>query len=468
MGELRLTVAAPTSSPAPRAHVVGQDRQRWLANTEWVDGDLCIRWPGRSGGVLSFPWPIDGRGDYMVQTANLLSRDAPYRLTVELARGRINAVRNVLAEWSQSGWACPPDLADRLKEAQRRLARAITARDGAHADEQAMSAYQMAQSVGEEATIARSAQVIATGPTRLRSPTRLGAAMLGSLPKNSDGARAVLGHATAPVSWRSLEPTQGTYSWTDLDEKIAWLEKNNVPFTLGPIIDWRTASTPEWLSRWSGDFSALISLMTNMVETVIGRYQGRAAGYVTSIRLEAGELGALTRDQRLLATLRLLQAARNLDVTAPMVLGLAHPWGEQVQDEVNHFDPFEFVDTLTRLDVRFSAIELELALGFRPDGSYRRSALEVALLLDKFERLGTPIWVRVAQPIPAGDAAAAREALGLVTALLAHRAVERVTWGRLADESGGDWAEGGLLSAAGAPKPALTGLADLRRKNLTG
>ncbi len=42
----------------------------------------------------------------LVGTATLAERPAPYMLAVELARGKLNDIRNQLSDWSR--WVCAP------------------------------------------------------------------------------------------------------------------------------------------------------------------------------------------------------------------------------------------------------------------------------------------------------------------------------------------------------------------------
>ena len=69
----------------------------------------CIRETTESG-RLFVPWPIEGHGTPIVGTATLAERPAPYVLAVELARGKLNDVRNQLADWTQMGLRSTPEL----------------------------------------------------------------------------------------------------------------------------------------------------------------------------------------------------------------------------------------------------------------------------------------------------------------------------------------------------------------------
>ena len=89
----------------------------------------CHRQTTNESGRLFLPWPVEGFGTPIVGTATLIERPEPYRLAVELARGKLNDVRNQLADWRQMGLRTPPELDPVLGEAQRTFIRAVTARD---------------------------------------------------------------------------------------------------------------------------------------------------------------------------------------------------------------------------------------------------------------------------------------------------------------------------------------------------
>ena len=125
----------PSNDPAQRAsdyrkaYITGLDRTPGRVGVELRNGLMtCIRETTESG-RLFVPWPIDGHGTPIVGTATLAERPAPYVLAVELARGKLNDVRNQLADWTQMGLRSTPELERALDEAQRAFIRAATSAD---------------------------------------------------------------------------------------------------------------------------------------------------------------------------------------------------------------------------------------------------------------------------------------------------------------------------------------------------
>src|SRR5262245_51320758 len=125
----------PSNEPAQRvsdyrkAYVTGLDRTPGRVGVELRNGIMsCVRETTESG-RLFVPWPIEGHGMPIIGTATLSERPIPYVLAVELARGKLNDVRNQLADWTQMGLRSTPELERALNEAQRAFIRAATSAD---------------------------------------------------------------------------------------------------------------------------------------------------------------------------------------------------------------------------------------------------------------------------------------------------------------------------------------------------
>src|SRR5437763_17001021 len=59
-------------------------------------GELRLVRDVDESGYLVVPWEIDGAGRFMGSSATLIERPEPYRLAIELARGKVNQVRSQL------------------------------------------------------------------------------------------------------------------------------------------------------------------------------------------------------------------------------------------------------------------------------------------------------------------------------------------------------------------------------------
>src|SRR3954462_12527836 len=100
MGVLKFQLTSPdAASRLPelrKAYVTGLDRTPSRLAVEFRQGLMVCHRESNESGRLFVPWPVPGFGTPIVGTATLGERREPYNLAVELARGRLNDVRNQL------------------------------------------------------------------------------------------------------------------------------------------------------------------------------------------------------------------------------------------------------------------------------------------------------------------------------------------------------------------------------------
>src|SRR5277367_5772428 len=112
-----------------KAYITGLDRTPGRLAVELRNGLMtCVRDTTESGRVF-VPWPIEGHGMPLVGTATLAERPDPYILPVELARGKLNDVRNQLSDWIQMGLRSTPELDEALAQAHHAFVRSATSTD---------------------------------------------------------------------------------------------------------------------------------------------------------------------------------------------------------------------------------------------------------------------------------------------------------------------------------------------------
>src|ERR1700722_10319702 len=72
----------------------GQDNLPFLTEVVLDASKLRVCRQEDESGSVQVPWTLDGFGTLMTSTATLIDRPAPYALIVELARGKVNQLRN--------------------------------------------------------------------------------------------------------------------------------------------------------------------------------------------------------------------------------------------------------------------------------------------------------------------------------------------------------------------------------------
>ena len=229
MGVLKFQVNSP--DPASRlpdlrkAYLTGLDRTPGRLSVEFRQGVMnCHRDTGESG-RLFVPWPVERHGTPIVGTATLAERRAPYNLPVELARGKLNEVRNQLAEWRLMGLRIPAELETSLRQSQTAFVQAATKGNDLPASYAAAQAsLSAAFTAGDLLAEAYTAQVI---HTRLASGSKLSTQLAMSVegdpkqnPPPPDWSSA-FNAARVSVPWKALAPAEGQYRWDEFDAQLA-------------------------------------------------------------------------------------------------------------------------------------------------------------------------------------------------------------------------------------------------------
>src|SRR5262249_22658640 len=166
--------------------------------------------------------------------------------------------------------------------------------------------------------------------------------------------------------------------WEAHDELLSWAEAHHLDITAGPLVDFSAAQLPEWLWSHERDLSALGRFMCRYVEAAVRRYRSRIRRWQLTAASNSAPLLSLGEDELLLLTVRMAEAARQVDPSLDLVVGLAQPWGEYMAVEERNHSPFIFADTLIRSGLSQAALDVELVMGVTPRGSYCRDLLDTS------------------------------------------------------------------------------------------
>src|SRR5262249_4280798 len=154
----------------------------------------------------------------------------PYVLAVELARGKLNDIRNQLADWVQMGLRSTPELDQALGEAQHAFVRAVTSTDQPEdCMEAAQASLDAAPRSGDLLIDAYTSQILQSRlASTSRLPTHLGCVVEGlpqTLPASFDWSSTFNAHHLG-VSWKQVAPSEGKYNWDTLDGQVAWCRRS--------------------------------------------------------------------------------------------------------------------------------------------------------------------------------------------------------------------------------------------------
>jgi hypothetical protein len=472
-----------------KAYITGLDRTPGRLSVEFRNGLMaCFRETSESG-RLFVPWPIAGYGTPVVGTATLAERSTPYVLALELARGKLNDVRNQMADWVQMGLRGSPELDQVLTEARRAFVQAAMNTDKPDDCLKAAQASLEASSrAGDLLTEAYLAQILQNRMTATgKLSTNLGSLLTGDpekLPSASTWSTA-FSSCQIGVSWRDIVPSEGKYRWELVDAQLAWCRRNRLDIEAGPLIEFRPSSLPDWIWLWEGDQESIAGFATEFVRHVVQRYRNRIPLWHVVHRPASQEILGLSEEEQIRITARAVQVVRQLDPSAQIVVGIDRPWAEWMS--VSHFQlgPLHLCDYLLRSDLGISGIGIEIAPGYTNPGSHLRDLFEFSKLLDLYSLLNVPLHLYLAIPSSAGPDPNADPTVQVDTAqwptppdeqmqatwgarwvalAVAKPFVRSVTWIQASDALPHVFPHGGLFRADQTPKPIFPWLQSLRQE----
>jgi hypothetical protein len=494
MGLMRFLVAPAnrlTPEVAARAYLVGPEQIPWVSRVQYQGGILSLTRNESDSACLCVPFPVPGRGEVALLTGTLMERFAPYQLTVELARGKINQLRTQINDWQTLGMVPKEQHLIALRQALAHLSRAVTSQsDPAVAAGHAELAISRALDLSDLLATRYVHKVISIR-RRVGSPTpALLGGNLGPKLLRATVSRQFLmafNAAVVPLKWRDVEAQEGEYHWEVADRQIDWCQEHGLPVVVGPLVQMDDRGLPDWLALWQGDFDNILAFVSDYVETAVHRNRGKVNVWQCAARVNVGDVLGLTDEDRLRLAVRTFEITRKIDPQTPAILCFDQPWGEYMGRAERDLSPLHFADILVRSGLDLSGIGLELNVGYLPGGSYLRDALECSKLIDRWAMLGLPLWLFL--NVPAGQAAdelaygrarpwggpapygwtpeVQRQWLRQVIPLLtAKPSVRGVFYNQLCDSHKHEFPHAGLFDAEDTARPALGMLAKVRRKYL--
>jgi hypothetical protein len=426
----------------------------------------------------------------MGTSATLIERPRPYNLLVELARGKVNQVRGQAFDWRAGGLALTPELEKRIHDASIAFAHAVTGVPPEQAGQQAQRVLDQAYHAAEQLVHAYVSQVFHIRHQRQARLDSTLACRLGRTVPSEDLAApltSAFNSVCLPMPWAQIESEEATYRWDETDALVSWAQQHKLDIQAGPLIDFSSAQLPAWLWTWERDLPSLAAFMCKFIETAVRRYRQRIRRWNLAAASNCARVLSLSEDELLSLTYRLADAARQIDSSLELVIGIAQPWGEYMALSDRTHSPFIFADTLIRSGLSLSALNLELVMGVTPRGSYCRDLLDMSRMLDLYALLGVPLRVTLGYPssaqpdadadpdlhvsgghwgsgfTPDVQAAWTAEAAALV---LCKPYVQGVQWTHFRDAEPHQFPHCGVVDSHDQVKPALHKLRELREKHL--
>lgn len=481
-----------TSANLLRAFLAGgPDHSPTFTETSLTAGRLYLHKDrDDESGYVVVPWEVVGAGCLLTGSTTLMERqEPPYRLLVELARGKVNQLRNQTFEWEWSGLELPDAVRRLIAESTRALKNAVIENETSLSDSFARQSLTYAFQGADQLVQQYIRQIFGVRHERFPKLDSVLSCRLADVPSEpiADAYRQAFNTVCVPMTWRGIEQIEAKYDWSAVDRVVEWAEKAQLKVVAGPLIDFSKFGQPEWLSAWENDLPSLASFMCDYIETAITRYRGRIKRWLISSGSNCAFSIHADEEDLLRLTARLLQAAWNIDNELEVLIGLAQPWGDYLNSRHYEHSPYVFADHLLRAGLPLSAIELEWHMGTSPRGTPCRDRLEASRHLDMMASLMVPLQVSMSYPSaatkdPAADAeqrvadagyyreisqlGQAEWADDFASLAVCKPYIVGAYWDHLRDDEPHRYPHGGLVDAAGNVKPAFERLRWLREAHL--
>lgn len=493
MGHMRFHVPHRERLPPDSlqcAYISGIEGIPSMVAASWHKHDLVLRRDMNESGNLFIPWVVRGVGELMLSTTSLMEREAPYNLTIELARGTVNRLRNFAADWEAAGMQLPDAVGRSLREAVQAFIQAASAqRDaGSHAAAEQAIVHGCVgiEALGEE--FSRHMIYLRTR-TDPRLPTMV-ACRLHPFPQPPavlEGVQRAFNSVVIPLSWRAIEKNAGDFCWDSVDQPLQWARASGLRVCAGPLLQLDAARVPEWLYLWEDDFEDLRASAMRYVEAAVRRYNDHVQVWNCAARLNLKGALNLTEEQKLRLAVDAVQTIRKIDSRKPVTITFDQPWSEYMAREDHDFAPLNFADAMVRADLGLTGIGLEFNLGYWPGGTRWRDWLDINRQIDRWSLLGLPLLVHMTLPsaqttdpqatssarviategeAPITPESQRRQMERLVRLLLAKPVVHGLVWSQLSDAWPHELPHGGLFDPQQRPKPALDALIAMRVQHL--
>ncbi len=428
---------------------------------------------------LSLSCPVEGSGIPLVSTGFLENRTEPYVLLVELARGKISSLRNMLQEWSEDIHDIPEEFHRLHQEAYQLFTQAVFHQDDPiMASEIGWDSLELAFHVSEYlCQFYVNKQLV----SNVRSSTE--AKHLGTVlnsPISGQGQLQIIkenfSRLCLPIKWNEIEETQGERNWDHLDSIIETCRQNSIRCYSGPLFDLSENNFPVWLKSWQHDFENFISIVCDYVESVVGRYASEINVWNIARSFLSNDFNHLSQRDHLTIVAHALNTARQIQKNLLLGVSIIHPWGVSEGCSSLELSPLHAVDMLQRTGVGLSWVSLEIPMGFQGRGYVPYDLMELSRLIDEWDEVELPLDIVLAFPSSDQPVSGQSESLSshgcwkkdcsektqqefmeyFIPMLIQKENVMSVTWEGLTDSSEMKFPHSGLLREDEAEKPALS------------
>ena len=466
-----------------RAYITGFDRHVFPTHVDFDGKVMTCQRPYSDSGKLHVAFPVRGFGRPVLATSSLPEREQAYLLPLELARGKISELRDQASAWELVHMDIPDSYRSADRCAFQLFSQALAVQhDPARAcrlAEEALSEACRAADLLMNAYTQQRLAVYHRAPSH--RPASLGCELPWTLPDETLEQLfcSTFQAASVPIEWKRVEAVEGKYTWDIIDRLVECCVEHRQLLRGGPLIDLGAGGLPAWLALWERDIVNLQSFVCDWVETAVSRYLGRIRLWEVSAYGNSGGALALSEEHRLGLVARSLEAAGRTDDDAQLFIRIDQPWGDYQARGQHRLSPFQFADAIVRSNLGLAGVNLEIDIGYQPQGCMSRDMLSFSRLIDHWSQLGVQLHVTLAFPSTTTADPAAKDDLEVATPvwkrscsdraqaewiesfvplMMAKPAVTGVYWTHFSDAYPHRFPNAGLLDPNNLPKPGFDAL----------
>src|SRR4029453_17862299 len=200
-------------------------------------------------------------------------------------------------------------------------------------------------------------------------------------------------YAVLPMSWKQLQPEEGTFHTDPVDEWVEYLTKKRLPIFAGPMIDLTNCAVPDWMFIWEHDFDSLREMAYEYVQKVVHRYRKQISVWNVVCGLHTNSAFTLSFEQTIELTRLLVAQVKTIQPTARTLITVTQPYGEYHSRGTTSVPPMLYAEMVAQAGINFEAFGLEIEQGAAARGGYTRDLFQISSLLDRFSTIGRPVFV---------------------------------------------------------------------------
>jgi hypothetical protein len=481
----RLGAFAPNAAMA-----MGPESVPIAGEVVFRDGTLVLTRSEEHPAGVALLWDMGDLGAYHLETTRVLPREKPYNLNVELARCRLMKIVQKQEDWNLFDFPRTERHMQRFREAQAVFADALgklhEPTEAARLGDQALA---MSLELSDQLALFHADLLLNRRRSTNMVPKHVLGVRVDSTVQNQrykDTVAENFDFAVLPMSWKQLQPEEGSFHTEAVDEWVDFLTKKRMPIIAGPLIDLTDGAVPDWMFIWEHDFESLREMAYEYVQKVVQRYRRQISVWNVVSGLHTNTAFTLSFEQIIELTRLLIAQLKTIHPNARTLITVSQPYGEYHARGSTSVAPIFYAEMVAQAGINFDAYGLEIEQGVPVRGGYMRDMFQLSCLLDRFSTIGRPVFMTALgapgrhtpdpsdrsegklDPAMAGrwkrpwDPQLQAEWIDVVYKLaLSKPFIESVAWGNLSD-SNTTLPAGGLLDDMLKPKPSFQKIQELR------